>query len=364
VSIVNSAPSSQGSHLTIAIDQRPIANAHGRRGIGRYVRGLFGDIESSSTILRLTERRSWGFPRVSVQGDAIVTHLPPRPNIALDPLPARAVRRHLERRPLGLTHLSDPYLVEWAPRHCPLVVTIYDFIQYGQRGRIPDRFNRGLRSALARPDVHFTTISHSSARGLRDLGVSPERVTVLFPGPTSWPSAISPLGFEGALVIGALDDHKRPGHALEAAKEADIDILFAGRHEARLIERWRLDAAQVASDVSDATLAQHIRDARCVIHASMVEGFGLPVLEALALGTPVAAYDLPVTREIVGPEYPLAPQEAGPSGLAELIRAFADPHARREAVASATPHLLEFNWATTARRRDALYAKILKEGPT
>jgi len=326
------------------------------------VRGLFGDIEPSNTILRLTERRSWGFPHVSVESDAIVTHLPPRPNIALDPLPARVVRRHLERRPLGLTHLSDPYLVEWAPRHCPVIVTVYDFIQYGQRGRVADRFNRGLRTAMARPDVHFVAISQCSAQGLCDLGVSSERVTVLYPGPTSWPSAIAPVGFEGALVIGALDAHKRPSHALEAAKEAHIPVLFAGRHEARLIERWQLETAQVASDLPDATLAQHIREARCVIHASMVEGFGLPVLEALAMGTPVAAYDLPVTREIVGPDYPLAPQDAGPHGLAELIRDFADPHARRAAVASAAPHLAKFNWATTARRRDALYAKILGRG--
>lgn len=56
-------------------------------------------------------------------------------------------------------------------------------------------------------------------------------------------------------------------------------------------------------------------------------------------------------REIVGPDYPLAPLEAGPRELAELIGDFADPQARRAAVESAAPHLAKFNWVTAARRR-------------
>jgi glycosyltransferase involved in cell wall biosynthesis len=49
---------------------------------------------------------------------------------------------------------------------------------------------------------------------------------------------------------------------------------------------------------SDADLHQHLRTARALLFPSLVEGFGLPLIEALGLGTPVIASDLPVFREI------------------------------------------------------------------
>lgn len=55
----------------------------------------------------------------------------------------------------------------------------------------------------------------------------------------------------------------------------------------------------------DATLGAYLRDARALLFPSFVEGYGLPLVEALALGTPVIASDLPVFRELAGaiPDY-------------------------------------------------------------
>ena len=73
----------------------------------------------------------------------------------------------------------------------------------------------------------------------------------------------------------------------------------------------RLDLMQSAgkriierSDLPDTAIGALIRHARALLAPSRTEGFGLPVAEAAALGTPVIAADLPVTREIVG-DYPL-----------------------------------------------------------
>jgi glycosyltransferase involved in cell wall biosynthesis len=89
-----------------------------------------------------------------------------------------------------------------------------------------------------------------------------------------------------------------------------------------VVERPRLD---------DAALAAAIRGARALLLPSFAEGFGLPVVEALSLGTPVLASDLPVFREVAGdiPDY-LDPLD-GP-GWRDAILAYAAPdHPRRAA---------------------------------
>lgn len=80
---------------------------------------------------------------------------------------------------------------------------------------------------------------------------------------------------------------------------------------------------------SDEELAGWIRGARAVLMPSFAEGFGLPVIESLQLGTPVVASDLAVFREIVGeiPTY-LDPQDM--AAWEQTIRAFMNDHPERE----------------------------------
>jgi glycosyltransferase involved in cell wall biosynthesis len=54
------------------------------------------------------------------------------------------------------------------------------------------------------------------------------------------------------------------------------------------------------SDASDADLATYMHHARALLFPSFVEGYGLPLVEALAAGTPVIASDIPVFRELAG----------------------------------------------------------------
>lgn len=344
--------------MTLAVDLRPLGNAHSGRGIGRYVRGLMGDLISSDDVVRLTDNRAWSIPRVRSSKYEVQSTWVPRPRLRFDTLPAMAVRRRLEHMPLSGVHITDPYLVELAPRHCPWIVTVYDLIQWGHPGLVAGRFRRGIEAALKRPDSHFVAISETTASELAGLGVDRARITVLLPGPTLWPEPSVTTGFAGALVIGALDPHKRPVDALQASRRAGVPILFAGRHQPGLAERWGIMPSELRSDVDDRTLAQLIRDARAVVHASEAEGFGLPVLEALALGTPVVAYDLPVTREIVGPDYPLVPLSRGSDGLAQLVRQTESAAFRRELVHAAEPTIAMFDWNRSQGRRDAVYARV------
>jgi glycosyltransferase involved in cell wall biosynthesis len=106
--------------------------------------------------------------------------------------------------------------------------------------------------------------------------------------------------------------------------------------------------------VSDQELARLYRGARCAAYVSLYEGFGLPVLEAMACGTAVVSSDLPPVREFgrgivtVDPSDP----DAIAAGLAEAL-------ARREELgqegrtAAAT-----YGWDRVARETLAVYREV------
>jgi len=109
---------------------------------------------------------------------------------------------------------------------------------------------------------------------------------------------------------------------------------------------------------SDAELVTHLHHAQALLMPSFAEGYGLPVIEALSLGTPVIASDLPVFREIAGevPEYvdPLDGQR-----WMALIGEYADPASeRRKAQLSRMAGLRLTTWDDHFRIVDDFLAEL------
>jgi len=95
------------------------------------------------------------------------------------------------------------------------------------------------------------------------------------------------------------------------------------------------------------------RGAACLVQASRFEGFGVPVLEAMACGTPVVALDEPALREVAGDAALFASED----GLAGAIRrAFAE---RDRLVSAGLERARLFSWRTTAERTLAVYLEAL-----
>src|SRR5690606_20071013 len=97
-------------------------------------------------------------------------------------------------------------------------------------------------------------------------------------------------------------------------------------------------------------------DARVLVTASKAEGFGLPVLEAMSAGTPVALSDIPVFHEVAGPhaEYfdPDSPEDA-----ARAIRAYSDDTLWRRRSVEGEIWSRRFDWG---RAGEQLLAFLLK----
>jgi glycosyltransferase involved in cell wall biosynthesis len=105
-------------------------------------------------------------------------------------------------------------------------------------------------------------------------------------------------------------------------------------------------------------LIRRYRQARLLVFPSLVEGFGLPPLEALALNTPVLVSDIPVLREIGGDIYRFFPPE-DPEALADAIqRMLSDSAAGEAQIAAAAQFLRKYSWRDIVPRFLEIYGEL------
>jgi glycosyltransferase involved in cell wall biosynthesis/GT2 family glycosyltransferase len=191
----------------------------------------------------------------------------------------------------------------------------------------PESYSRAFRMAysrlhplLVRRSARIATVSHASARQLaRYLPVRQEDIAVLPNGhehALEWdaglakvaPQVVSAIGARGrqfVLALASRAQHKNLGLLMKAAaalEELDIDIVVAGGSAgifaSDLLEK-RPNLLLVGR-VSDDDLAYFLKHALCLTFPSITEGFGLPIVEAMALGCPVVASDCASMPEVCG----------------------------------------------------------------
>jgi glycosyltransferase involved in cell wall biosynthesis len=241
---------------------------------------------------------------------------------------------------------------------CPAVVTVHDlsFAEPGLMGR-KDRlvFGRVVPRAVRRA-ARVLTVSERTKRDLVSrYGVPPGRVVVTPNGvdPAFAPRATTARG-EFVLAVGAIQRRKNQLAALDAATAVGLPLVIAGpEKDPALAAELRSRGARVDGYVETAELAELYRGAACLVQPSRFEGFGLPVLEAMACGTPVVAVREPALVEVAGDAAVLVDE----AQLEDGVRAALER--REELVAAGLERAKAFSWRTTAERTLAVYREIL-----
>ena len=286
----------------------------------------------------------------------------------------------LAGRAFDVVHSTTPLLV---PQRSGLrVCTIYDldFLAHPERtwGEMHRDFPTLARQHAQRADLVVTISDYSSRQIQAQLGIPPDRICVCRPGVPQWATD----GGRGApardgyiLFVGTLEPRKNVGGLLDAYQHlraawpsAPPLVLAGGFGEAASSWIERATSVPLAGHVefrgyvSDADRVALYRGAAMLVLPSFDEGFGLPALEAMALGVPVIASDRGALPEVVGRAGLLAaPDDPGAwsvlmqrvltdQGLAETLRT--DGFARSR----------EFQWAEAARRLLAAFEDRRRAG--
>ena len=266
--------------IRAAVDVSPLVQT--RAGTARHVRGLLGALAGRAGIE--VDERSFGGPgkAASLARDTWWYYVG---------LPRSASRAHV----LHCTTFRGPLR---AP--VPFAVTLHDLALV----RHPELFPRWHRHSgrigigpVARAATRVLAVSEFTKReAVELLGVPEERVTVIGNAvePLFSPSVSETRG-DYVLAVGTLEPRKNLRRVAEAAARVGAELRVVGARGWGGVETpgW-------AGEVSDEELAALYRGARALVFPSLYEGFGLPVLEAMASGTPVVTSRGGATEEVGG----------------------------------------------------------------
>ena len=317
--------------MRVGIDVSPLVQT--RAGTARYIRALLDRNEY--------ERLAWGGPgRLATVARDVWWY----------PL---ALPREARKRRLDVLHCPT-FRAPLSPS-VPLVVTVLDLAVL----RHPGMFNQWSRrySRLAVPRVvqaasAVITISEfTKSEVVEVLGTPADNVHAI---PIAVEAPFTPDGprAEGdyVLSVGTLEPRKNLARVQQAARALALPLRVIGAEGwgGVKVEGW-------VGRVSDEELAALYRGARCLVYPSLYEGFGLPVLEAMACGTPVVTSRGGATEEVAGDAAVLVDPLDVDAVAAGITEALARPDELR---ARGLERAQAFSWDRVARETWAVYEQV------
>ncbi len=269
----------------------------------------------------------------------------------------------------------------------PLVVTVHDLGYL----HVPDSFPVGLRLALGilvpRSAARASRIITDSEFARRDIatryGISPEKISVIPLGadsrfqPRTRAETVSTLeryGLRPGFVfsLGRLNRRKNLERLLQAYGRlrasgiADMPLVIGGKPDYGVEDVLRRadlpltgSAVRLAGLIPDRDLPAFYSGAACFVYPSLYEGFGLPLLEAMACGTPVVASNRSALPELIGDAGLLIDPESVDSLAEAVARVLTDGTLARDLRARGLERSRQYSWGETAKRTLQVYREAV-----
>ncbi len=363
-------------------------------GSGQYLRGLLHGLRRAAPDLQMT--------LVLPPHHTAAADLPRDVSLATTAGPGGKVgkvwfEQRIFPQMAGRVRADIAHVPYWAPpltSPVPLVTSILDVIPLA----IPDyargvgaRLYTALATAAARGSAHTITLSQASKAdivhyiGLPEASITP---TYLAADEAYHPRlgaerdaevrARYHLPDQFVLYLGGFDVRKNVNQLLLAytyvgqAEGDNIPLVIAGREPAWGTTPMFPDLRRYAAELNITDYVRWIgyieeadkpalyRLASVFAYPSLYEGFGLPVLEAMACGTPVVANDIPALAEIVGDGAFLVETGSARAMAGAIIALLLQRPFRDSMVNQCLARATYFSWRKTARETLAVYERVLQ----
>lgn len=282
------------------------------------------------------------------------------------------IPRRIRRAHAALAHFLSLYAPVFAPR--PYVITVHDLIHL----RFPQYFKTKVRpyyqTAVRFVCSRAARVITDDARTVADLeaflGVNVARVRVIplgveerFLGPITPYRAARPY----VLYVGNHRPHKDLATLYAAwtglPEDVAVDLYVTGKNDfSNRLEGGAGRSRRIVAlgDVSDSQLAGYYAGAAALAHPALCEGFGLPLLEAMAARCPVVACadSVPTALRAASLTFPARDASALRT---QLLRVLDDEGLARSLVNSGRTIAEKLTWERCARETAAVYREVLEE---
>ena len=279
----------------------------------------------------------------------------------IEPIVLRARTQEL-RMAVGVPRLlrrlrpTLAHFVHSLPLHCPVpaVLTVQD-LSWERDPSVFGWWDLATFKVFVRSSVkrarHVFAISERTKRDLVELyRTRPDKITVtpLAPDPAFRPAEEHDSFL---LFVSAIEPRKQPLDAIDAANAVGRKLVVVGpKKDPELVAELERRGADVRGYVPKEELVRLYQSAACLVFPSRYEGFGLPVVEAMACGTPVVAAPEPALQEVAGDAAVFA------DDLADGVRrALVD---RERLSAAGLERAGAFSWRETARLTADVYRRM------
>jgi glycosyltransferase involved in cell wall biosynthesis len=345
-------------------------------GTGRYTRELAAALAANAPAgNKVAGFTAWHRESVTIPGVGGPGKLP---------LPRRLLTLAWERGQgpgirADVVHAPTPF----APprRTTPLVVTVHDAVPWTHPDTLTPRgvaWHRSVITTAARTADRIVVPTHAVAAELAEHvdGWRPEKVEVIGEGvadtlrdaPPDAAARRKRLDVPERYLLSLATLEPRKGldtllAALSSTRAPKLPLVLVGQPGWGGIDPVALAAELGAPEplvlgrIGDQDLAAVLHGAAALAAPSRSEGFGLPVLEAMAAGVPVVTSDAPALVEVGGGAAVVVPRD-DPDALAGALTRVADPDARAGYAQAGKDRAGHYSWSSAARELWQLYSTL------
>jgi len=369
--------------MRIGIDARLISET----GVGRYIRNLIRGLAALDTVneyvIFLTAKNFATFPLPNDRWKKVLANVRWHTVVEQLQFPGICIKEHLDI--LHVPYHNPPIFYPGT-----MIVTIHDLtilhFSTGKATTLPKPlyvlkrlgYTYELSVGLTRAR-HILTVSQATKRELMDhFGVAPDKISVIYEGVdpqlSKQQTRHASRDIEGAyfLAVGNAYPHKNletllEGYANYRSKVSDParlilvgqDDYFYKRLRSYAQSRRIADGVVFYGPADDNALVDLYSHAVAFVFPSLMEGFGLPPLEALSLGCPVIASDISVFHEILG-KYATYVEPKDPGSIAHALTAAASGKIRPFTRTEVASFLKQYSWKNLAKETLSAYERSVR----